>query len=149
MLGEMPREFQEGNVFFAHAVEDPDRADPFAGQANDLAPGAAEFSQHGLHLLDRPVKMLLEKFLEDVHDPMPGDSSPRYHRCSTLDQKSTCERNSGSQTLSRKGKKRAGEAGSQRSLRNSSATSAVKKGISPQTASQSSLRNSRSPQTQR
>src|ERR1700751_212629 len=94
MLGKVPREFEEGDIFLAHAVENPNRADSLASQANDLAPGTAEFSLHGLHLLDRHMKMLLEELFEDVHDVMPGDSSPRYHRSSTTDQEGICKRNS-------------------------------------------------------
>jgi len=49
MFAEVPGEFEEGDVFLANAVENPDGADPFIGKTDDLAPGAAEVPLNRLY----------------------------------------------------------------------------------------------------
>jgi hypothetical protein len=61
MLAKVLGEFQEGRVFPAHVVKNPDCADFPRTQPDDLSPRAAELSLQGLHLLDGRVEMLLEK----------------------------------------------------------------------------------------
>ena len=46
----------------------PIALDSSAGQPDDLASRAAEFSLQRLHLLGRRVEMLLEKLFENVHE---------------------------------------------------------------------------------
>jgi len=67
MFAEVPGEFEEGDVFLANAVENPDGADPFIGKTDDLAPGAAEVPLNRLYARGGCMKMLLKKFLENVH----------------------------------------------------------------------------------
>ena len=68
MPAEMPREFEERGVLFAHIVENADRADSFRRQPDDLAPRAAELPLQRLHLRNRQVEVLLKKFLENIHE---------------------------------------------------------------------------------
>jgi hypothetical protein len=60
-------EFEEGDVFFADAVEYADGAVRAGGKADDFAAGAAEFALERLDALDRQVKMLLEQRFENVY----------------------------------------------------------------------------------
>src|ERR1700751_922330 len=64
----MFREFQEGFILFPHAVQDPYRADFIVREANNLSPGPAEFPLQRLNIRCRSAEMLLEQFLENVHD---------------------------------------------------------------------------------
>ena len=58
MLGE----FEEGDVFFAHTVEDADGGGFFVGEADDFAAGAAELALERLNARWRRVEVLLEEF---------------------------------------------------------------------------------------
>jgi hypothetical protein len=60
-------EGEEGSVFFADVVEDPDGASRACAQANDFTPGAAEFALERLDALNGHVKMLFEESFENVY----------------------------------------------------------------------------------
>src|SRR5260370_8814518 len=61
VAAKMPGKFKESDVFFANAVENADGAGLFIGEADDLAPGAAELALDGLDALGRGVEVLLEE----------------------------------------------------------------------------------------
>src|SRR5437879_2898501 len=61
------KEFEEGGVFFADAIENADGPAFLVGQPNDFAAGAAEFALQRHDAVGRRVEMLLEEFLENVH----------------------------------------------------------------------------------
>ena len=63
MLGEL----QEGDVFFAHVVQNPDRALLPGGKPDNIPSRAAELALKRLYLRGRRVKMLLKQFLQNVH----------------------------------------------------------------------------------
>ena len=83
----MPGEFEESGVLFAHIVEDADGAGLFAGQSDDLAPGAAELPLQRLHLRDRRVEMLLEEMVENVHEVRRGLRLGIHHQDNTEEQR--------------------------------------------------------------
>ena len=64
----MPGKLEEGNVFFAHAIQNPNRAEFFAGKPDDLTSRSAEFALQGLRPLDRRVEMVLKELFENVHE---------------------------------------------------------------------------------
>jgi hypothetical protein len=64
MLGK----FEKGDVLFSDAVQDADGGDVFVGEPDDLAAGTAELALERLNALGRCVKMLLEEFVENVHE---------------------------------------------------------------------------------
>ena len=57
----MPGKFEEGDVLFAHVVENADGADFSARQADDLASRTAELALKGLDSLHGRMEMLLEE----------------------------------------------------------------------------------------
>ena len=61
-------EFEKGDVFFADAIQDADGRDVFVGETDDLAAGTTELALERLDALGRCVKMLLEEFIENVHE---------------------------------------------------------------------------------
>src|SRR5208282_5815590 len=65
----MPGKFEEGDIFFAHAIQNANRADLFAEKPDDLAPRASKLALERLHSLDRRMEMLFKKLLENVHGP--------------------------------------------------------------------------------
>src|SRR5271169_4800334 len=71
MSPKVAREFQKGNILFAHIVQDPDRAQVCAaavgGQPHDLSPRPAELPLQRLHTLRRHTKMPLEQLSENFH----------------------------------------------------------------------------------
>ena len=69
----MAGEFEEGDVFFAHVVENSDRADLRAGEPDDFAARAAELALQRLHAIGGRVKMLLKKCFENFHEDVSGD----------------------------------------------------------------------------
>jgi len=70
----MPGKFEEGCVFFAHIVQNADSADSLPGQPDNLAPRTAELPLQGLDLLDRRVKVLLKKTVENIHQECRGST---------------------------------------------------------------------------
>ena len=64
----MPGEFEEGDILFAHAVQNANRAEFFAGEPDDLASRTAELTLQRLHPLDRCVEMPLKKSFENFHE---------------------------------------------------------------------------------
>ena len=68
----MPGKFEESDVFFAHVIQNADRAELFAGKPDDLAPRTSKLALERLHSLDRRVEMLLKKFFENVHQGFPA-----------------------------------------------------------------------------
>src|SRR6202158_2083283 len=60
----VPGKFEEGNILFAHVIQDANGADFFAGQPDDLATRTAELPLQRLHPLDWRVDMLLKESFE-------------------------------------------------------------------------------------
>jgi hypothetical protein len=73
MAAKVTRKFQEGDVFFAHIVENTDRADFLAGKPDDLAARTAELTLQRLRALNRRVEMLLKKSIENFHERDSSD----------------------------------------------------------------------------
>ncbi len=60
VAAKMPGKFEEGDVLFAHVVQNANRAEFAAGKPDDLASRTAELALQRLHSLDRRVEMLLK-----------------------------------------------------------------------------------------
>jgi len=71
MPPEVPREFQERFVFFAHIIENPNGAGFPSAEPDNPAPRAAELALQRLHALDGRMKMLFEEFFENIHGIIP------------------------------------------------------------------------------
>jgi hypothetical protein len=67
MAAKVPGKLEEGDIFFAHVVQDADGALILVGKPNNAAPRSSELTLQGLHPRHRRVEMLLEKPLQDVH----------------------------------------------------------------------------------
>src|SRR4249919_120478 len=67
MLAKMTREFQKGDVLFAHVIQNSDGSLFSAGQPNNLAPRPAQLHLQWLHVLYRDAEMLLKEIFENVH----------------------------------------------------------------------------------
>src|SRR6266849_3642798 len=74
VAAKMSGKFEEGDVFFAHAIQNADGAAFSAGKADDLAPRTAELALEGLHPLDGGAEMLFKKPFENIHEY----DSPRF-----------------------------------------------------------------------
>src|SRR5580692_1218829 len=77
MAAKVPRELDEGEVLFAHGVENANGGVARAGQPDDDAPRASELALKRLHALRRRMKVLLEEAFQCVHERLPCFSS-RY-----------------------------------------------------------------------
>ena len=64
----MPGKFEEGDILFAHVIENANRAEFVARKPDDLAARTAELALQRLHSLDRGVEMLLKKSFENFHE---------------------------------------------------------------------------------
>ena len=64
----MPGKLKERDVLFAYVVQNSNGAELLTGQPDDFTPRTAELALKWLHPSDRRVEMLLEEFLENVHD---------------------------------------------------------------------------------
>src|ERR1039458_5865410 len=76
MAAKVTRKFQEGDVLFAHIVENADRADLLAGKPDDLSPRTAELALQRLRPLHRRVEMPLKQSVENFHLGISGDCLP-------------------------------------------------------------------------
>ena len=68
MTPEMPRKLQKCDVFLAHPINYSKSAPAGVGKTNDVSPGASELPLKRMNPLDRRVKVLLEKFFQNVHE---------------------------------------------------------------------------------
>src|ERR1700687_6158433 len=64
----VPGKFEEGDILFAHVIQNANRADFFAGKPDDLAARTAELALQRLHALDRRVEMPLKEYFENFHE---------------------------------------------------------------------------------
>src|ERR1035438_3405260 len=60
------RELDKRDIFFAHAIQNPDRRVVIVGEPNDPSPRAAEITLQRLHPRGRSAEVLLEELLENV-----------------------------------------------------------------------------------
>ena len=67
VAAEVARKFEERRVFFAHIIQNSDRASPGAAQANNLAPRPAKLTLQGQGLLWWLVKILLKESFQYIH----------------------------------------------------------------------------------
>ena len=77
MAAKVAGELKKGKVLFAHGVENADGGVARAGEADDIAPRAAELALKRLHVFSRRMKVLLEEAFKSVHEGLPCFSS-RY-----------------------------------------------------------------------
>jgi hypothetical protein len=68
VAAKVPREFQESDILLAHIVQDANDTEFLAGKANNATSRPPELTLQRMRTHDGRVEMLLEKFLENVHN---------------------------------------------------------------------------------
>ena len=71
---------QEGDVLFAHAVENADRTMLLIAKANDASSRGAKLVANGAQSFGGRAEMLLKELLENVHEPVPSNLVWRYSK---------------------------------------------------------------------